>query len=152
MRRVRPNVAETRVERYECALLMPQQVRKIAILRTAYALVEDGDSIVTRRPQQIGDLNREVLVDLEPHAAGLGHDQDALSRELSSIGNRRVNALLGERGVALQDLSGAEPSSQVIKDNRHRDPRATDTRLAVANRRVDNHVLTPIHRATALPA
>jgi hypothetical protein len=101
------NVAEAGIESHECALLALQQAGKIAVLRTADALVVDGDSIMTRRRDQVGDLGREVLVDLELHAGSLGHRQDVFTRQFSSIGDRGVNPLFCEGGVALQDLSHA---------------------------------------------
>jgi hypothetical protein len=68
VRRVRTNVAEAAVESHKDPLLALHQAGEIGVLRTADALMVDGGSIVACRREQVGDLNREVLVDLESHA------------------------------------------------------------------------------------
>ena len=68
-RRVSSDVAEAPIESHQDAAFTPHQAGEVWILRTADALVADSGSIVACLAKQVGDLNREVLVDLESHAA-----------------------------------------------------------------------------------
>jgi hypothetical protein len=80
VRTIRPNISEPAVERYEHAALAPHNTGEIGVLRSADTLIVDRGGIVACRVEQVGNLNREVFVDLESHPEWLRHDQDAFAR------------------------------------------------------------------------
>jgi hypothetical protein len=59
--------------------------------------------IVTSLLQQVRELDREVLIDLELHS--LGHYDNTLARQVGGIRDRGLYRFLRQSGVALQDLS-----------------------------------------------
>ena len=101
VRRVGTDIAEPAIKGYENPSLALHQNGKLEILRAADALVVDRGSIMACSAKQVGDLNWEVLVDLESHAASLGHRQDAFTGQLSGIRNRSLNGLVREGRIAL---------------------------------------------------
>lgn len=58
----------------------------------------------------LSGLNRHVFVELRAHVRILRRKrQNPFLREVSGIGQRSLNALRGERGVAANDLAGGQP-------------------------------------------
>ena len=66
-------------------------------------------------------------------------------REVSGIGQRSLNALRGERGVAANDLAGGQPVCQIGQYDGDRNSRAANASLAVKNGRIDLDVFLPVH-------
>jgi hypothetical protein len=72
VRWIQTNIAEANVQRNDRPVLAPQQSSEVWVMRAADTLIVDGGGVVARRLQESGDLNWEVLVNLEPHGRFYG--------------------------------------------------------------------------------
>ncbi|HSF19194.1 MAG TPA: hypothetical protein VLK65_26945 [Vicinamibacteria bacterium] len=74
----------------------------LIIFRAAEPFVMYGDRVVARFVEQVGELDRKVLVDLELHA--LRHRHNALTRQVGCVRDGSLHRVLRQRWVALQNL------------------------------------------------
>ena len=68
-----------------------------------------------------------------------------LPSEFGGVGDRGLQVLLGQAGVAGEDLRGGDPRGEVVEDDGHHDPCAPNACPHMADGRVDRDSGSPIH-------
>ena len=118
------------------------------IVRAGEAFLVDGVALPAGCTQELGGLDGKVLIELRAHTAKLRRErQDPLLGQVSGIRQRCLNARLGERRIALDDLLGGQPVCQVRKNHGNGNSRAANAGLAVEDGRIDGDVFAPVHLA-----
>ena len=142
------DVGEIKVESEQNARVCPAPLCNFGIVRPRESFVVDGLALPTGRPQDLGGLYGQILIELRAHTRKLRRKRkDSLLRQGGRICQGRVNGRARQRGIAPENFLGGQAVCQVRQDHGDRNSCATNARLAVENRRIDGDVFAPLHVA-----
>lgn len=144
-RRIGSDVCKVQIDGEENAGLGPAHPGNLGVFGATKLLVVNVVALPSHAGDRVGRLIGHALVELRPHTTLRGQRQDALLRQVGRVRQGGLNGLMRQTRVASDDLVGGKIVGQVRQHDRHGDPRAPDTRLAVSDGRINGDVVLPSH-------